>query len=92
MLREFQDQGGRHWRVWDVNPMLHARKSTARPAARLKVPEAWLCFEAGDERRRLSPIPPDWETADVRTLEQLWRSAEVVPSPALQRVRIPKQD
>ena len=23
----------------------------------------WLTFESGADRRRLSPIPPDWETA-----------------------------
>jgi len=28
----------------------------------------WLTFKFNDERRRLAPIPPRWESADVATL------------------------
>ena len=28
----------------------------------------WLIFESGDERRRLSPIPADWESAPAEKL------------------------
>lgn len=30
----------------------------------------WLCFEAADEKRRLTPIPDDWEGCVVERLEQ----------------------
>ena len=31
----------------------------------------WLIFESGADRRRLSPIPPDWETAPEGQLADL---------------------
>jgi hypothetical protein len=37
--------------------------------------EGWVCFDAGGDRRRLSPIPPDWEECGQRTLERYCRSA-----------------
>ncbi len=30
----------------------------------------WLCFEAPDEKRRLTPIPADWMRCAVERLEQ----------------------
>lgn len=30
----------------------------------------WLCFEAPDEKRRLTPIPADWQRCAVQRLEQ----------------------
>jgi hypothetical protein len=33
----------------------------------------WLCFESGGDRRRLTPVPPDWAQCDVRRL-QLYQS------------------
>lgn len=79
LLREFTDKNGTHWRVWDINPVLHARpaKPGKRPSAR--VPKGWLCFEGGNERRRLIPIPEEWQECDDATLESLCLSAEVVP-------------
>lgn len=37
--------------------------------------EGWVCFDAGGDRRRLSPIPADWEECAPRTLERYCRSA-----------------
>lgn len=37
--------------------------------------EGWLCFDAGDARRRLSPIPEDWEDCGHRALERYCRLA-----------------
>jgi hypothetical protein len=36
----------------------------------------WLAFEAGDERRRLRPVPEAWWLEDERGLERLCRIAE----------------
>src|SRR5215207_3450657 len=42
------------------------------------VNEGWLCFESDSERRRLSPIPPDWRTSSNSALSAYCRSARAV--------------
>jgi hypothetical protein len=37
--------------------------------------DGWLCFDASGIRRRLTPIPPDWEECPVPKLERYCRSA-----------------
>jgi hypothetical protein len=37
----------------------------------------WLCFEAPSEKRRLSPIPSDWQSCGVDCLEQYCAQAKV---------------
>lgn len=44
------------------------------------VHEGWLCFERGDDRRRLSPIPNNWRRASDAELEAYLRSASPVRS------------
>lgn len=36
----------------------------------------WLVFESGEERRRLSPIPPAWERYTEAALERMCGRAE----------------
>ncbi len=36
----------------------------------------WLCFEARVEKRRLTPIPTDWERCPTARLEEYCRSAK----------------
>ncbi|HET7230022.1 MAG TPA: hypothetical protein VFJ16_08480 [Longimicrobium sp.] len=51
-------------------------------AARKIIPdEGWLVFESGSERRRLMPIPPNWEVRSDADLERLCGRA--VPVSAL---------
>lgn len=38
----------------------------------------WLCFERGEEKRRLTPIPAGWEAAPDRELEVLFDQARPV--------------
>ena len=38
----------------------------------------WLCFESDDEKRRLAPVPADWENADADELETLCKAAKHV--------------
>jgi hypothetical protein len=38
----------------------------------------WLTFQSGDEKRRLSPIPPDWATASDAELGRYLARAEPV--------------
>lgn len=81
MLRDFTDKDGNRWRVWDVTPLLPAQRSQLRtPGVFANVPEGWLCFESGTERRRLSPIPAEWPDCDDATLEGFRSAAEIVPA------------
>ena len=57
----------------------------ARPDRRVKsmrrylgVPQmasGWLCFESNGEKRRLTPVPVNWERADERALAAFCDSA-----------------
>ncbi len=38
----------------------------------------WLCFERGEEKRRLSPIPRGWEAVSEAELEELFEQARPV--------------
>jgi hypothetical protein len=58
-LREFVDNKGVAWRVWDVTPdKMHP--VTARELFLGEYQEGWLAFESAAERRRLSQWPDDW--------------------------------
>ena len=37
--------------------------------------DGWLCFDADGDRRRLTPIPPDWEECPPGALESYCRLA-----------------
>lgn len=59
------------------------RLSVGRQSGLAPVREGWLCFERGEERRRLSPIPESWASRSDAELEQLREVArEVRPRPA----------
>jgi hypothetical protein len=84
MLRHFTDAQGVRWRVWDVWPTARtASASLMRDVAVAAFPgqslaDGWLCFECDDEKRRLAPIPPEWETCDDCVLEELCARAGYV--------------
>jgi hypothetical protein len=71
-LRSFVDSEGRGWRVWNVVP--HRDDDTFTPG----LEGGWLCFEHGDEKRRLSPIPEAWEDAPADALESYLQRAAAV--------------
>ena len=76
-MREFRDAAGATWTVFCATP------HTA-PGKREKVlPESyrhgWLVFECDIERRRLAPVPAEWEALSDRELAQLCMAADVVP-------------
>ncbi len=84
-IREFIDSKGVTWRVWATYPV-HVT-STAEPYR-----AGWLTFQSGDSRRRLAPVPPNWQDAAPGRLELLCANAEVVgdnkgrPSSATSRI------
>jgi hypothetical protein len=47
-----------------------------RPMLSSGLDSGWLCFEALVEKRRLTPIPGDWERCPTARLEEYCRSAK----------------
>ena len=76
-LRDFTDQSGRRWRVWDIRPeQMHA--ATRAEDHLQNVINGWLAFEpaGGGEKRRLAPIPARWESATEAELGAMLERAE----------------
>ena len=79
--RDFKDGRGREWRVWDVKPDdLNPRTKDEDYLAQLYY-TGWMVFEtkAGDDKRRLYPIPRGWDQLPDAELEVLLHKAEIVP-------------
>ncbi len=49
-----------------------------RTVLRGQYAHGWLCFDNGQDKKRLSPIPTDWTGVDEHTLEAYLRAAEAV--------------
>ena len=72
--RTFVDRRGATWDVFAVHPEARLSPHSQLPGT---YPQGWLCFESGAEKRRLSPIPDDWQTLSDEQLERLSERAEV---------------
>lgn len=73
--REFTDAEGTPWRAWDVTSTRLGE--VAAPNAFVAVLRGgWVVFESPSEKRRLSPIPPDWDSLREHELEELCRLAQ----------------
>ena len=82
-LRTFVDAGGVQWTVWAVTPTW-AQQQPGPNERVVKVSprlvEGWLAFEsANEERRRLTPIPPGWESLVDAELATLCAGAPPAP-------------
>lgn len=80
-VREFTDSAGRQWRAWDVSPDdLSPRTKDEDYLAQL-YHTGWIVFEtkAGDDKRRLYPIPKGWGELPEGELAVLLQKAEIVP-------------
>lgn len=55
-----------------------AREVRMRPDYLLS--EGWLVFKSDQEKRRLTPIPPNWESLRGRELRDLWLKAQLIES------------
>ena len=80
-MRQFRDQAGVEWRVF-----LTARGSDAvsrEYALPEEFREGWLVFESANQKRRLAPVPPDWESLPAEALAALCAKA----SPQLTRTK-----
>ena len=69
--REFTDSRGTHWLVWSTMPMTGSILAG-------EMRQGWITFESDGERRRLVPIPRDWENAANDRLELYCRAAQGV--------------
>ena len=90
--RSFRDEIGRQWEVWEVVPTAVERRiaqAVPRPPTverrkvqetRVVVPDrlqkGWLAFQSGRERRRLAPIPSEWDELTAAELLDLLRVAD----------------
>ena len=74
MLRIFTDKAGVEWEVWDVRP--EGTHRALVPDAELE--DGWLVFQSRSEKRRLCPIPPEWEACPAERLYLLSRMASPV--------------
>ena len=80
-VREFRDSTGRDWRAWDIAPdELSPRTKDEDYLAEL-YHTGWIVFEtvAGDDKRRLYPVPKGWSQLPAAELEVLLQKAEIVP-------------
>jgi hypothetical protein len=95
-LRQFTDPAGRLWQVWETVPETPREERAFRQNARLLADAArvsegredgWLTFMTENEKRRLSPIPPQWaQASDTELADHLARAERVSLSEAAARV------
>ena len=69
--REFTDSKGTRWMVWSTTPSQGSVLAG-------DMQKGWLTFESDAERRRLAPVPRDWEEAGAERMELYCRAAEAV--------------
>ena len=63
VIRTFREPGGLEWKVWEVRPSPVRRFATGtKTTLTSESPSGWLAFESVRERRRLTPVPSDWNT------------------------------
>ena len=56
--------------------------SGRRPMLSAGLDGGWLCFETGAEKRRLTPIPADWQRCPAAQLERYLDLAKRAPRPS----------
>jgi hypothetical protein len=73
--REFCDDCAQTWEVRAILPTEWERRSNL---VRPDCANGWLLFTLGRERRRLAPLPPEWDRASEAQLTQWCADAERV--------------
>ena len=71
-MREFSDDAGTPWQVVQVEPDSAGDRPDLLPPS---MRGGWLVFDSRGERRRLSPVPADWESLPEQRLLMLCESA-----------------
>jgi hypothetical protein len=75
--RTFVDVRGIWWDVFAVYP---EARGDARTQLKGTWQQGWLCFDSGTQKRRLSPIPEDWQRLTDDDLKKLLERGEVASS------------
>jgi hypothetical protein len=84
--REFTDTKGTSWLVWSTTP-------TTGSVLAGDMQNGWLTFESDGERRRLVPIPRDWENAAPERMELYCRAAlPVTRTTPIRGIPQPRED
>ena len=80
-VREFTDELGVRWRVWDVVPSRIVPAAKGEDYLADMYQTGWIVFETvtGDTKRRLTRVPKLWADAAERELRVLLARAEAVP-------------
>jgi hypothetical protein len=73
-MRTFRDPAGIEWTVFEVKRTNDENWAYLPRGFR----SGWLCFESVKGKRRLSPVPDGWRTADEGDLEQMLKRAAPV--------------
>ena len=88
--RRFKDADGLEWDAYDVQPLPGFGPPSERRAEEsepMPVSRTWLVFERDGEKRRLSPVPANWEAAPTETLLSFLASAtKVETNPRAERL------
>jgi hypothetical protein len=81
--RTFSDTDAVEWKVWEVTPSsLESAGGALQGFVEASLQKGWLCFESSrGEKRRLAPVPSDWERHTFHGMLELWRRATPVPKP-----------
>ena len=72
-MRQLRDEAGVEWMVYAVNPVANEWRSIEALPETYR--SGWLCFESATEKRRLMPLPVDWEELPPEQLTGLLGSA-----------------
>jgi hypothetical protein len=76
--RSFVDEDGEEWNVWDVQASTLETDRARLPNVATHLRHGWLAFETNREKRRLAPIPTEWESATESMLRRWCHEAETV--------------
>jgi hypothetical protein len=87
--RTFVDPRGVWWEVFAVYPEPRGPAATQFKGTYV---QGWLCFECDGEKRRLSPIPDNWQRLTDAELTQLLERAEVASSRRSRPRKDPRPD
>ena len=82
--RVFFDTHGIEWKVWEVNPSsVQSARRRLQGFVEPSLEMGWLCFESSQgEKRRLTPVPSNWERFSFHGVIDLWRLAIPVRKPS----------
>jgi hypothetical protein len=80
-MRSIKDAAGTTWTVFEVKKQGGDERWSYLPA---EFGQGWLCFESPVGKRRLTPIPANWDEADDTQLLRMLGQAQTVNRPNFQ--------